>query len=36
MQQYLSQKFQSEGHHGFLDKLDITFIGKTDFSDPNK
>ena len=30
MQQHLFQHFGSEGHHGFLDKVDTTFIDKTD------
>ena len=36
MQQHLFKHFNSEGHHCFLDKISITFIDKTDSSEPLK
>ena len=36
MQQHVFKHFNSERHHCFLDKISITFIDKTDPSDPLK
>ena len=36
MQQYISEHFNSEGHYCFLDAISITFIDKTDHSEPLK
>ena len=34
--QHLFERFNSEGHHCFLDKISITFTDKTDPSEPLK
>ena len=34
MQQYLFKHFSEEGHHGFLENVSITLVGKTDPSNP--
>ena len=34
MQTYVFEYFSSEGHNGFLEDCEITFIDKTDNSDP--
>ena len=36
MQEYLFEHFNEEGHHGFLEDVSITFIDKTDLSEPLK
>ena len=36
MQKYLFEHFDSEGYHCFLDEISITFIDKTDPSEPLK
>ena len=34
MQEHLSRHFSSLGHNGFLNDISVTFIDKTDSSDP--
>ena len=34
MQEHLFEHFNEEGHHGFLEDVSITFIDKTDPSEP--
>ena len=36
MQDHLFEHFNEEGHHGLLENVSITFIDKTDPSDPLK
>ena len=36
MQEHLFKHFLSPGHNGFLNNVSITFINKTDLSDPLK
>ena len=36
MQEHLFEHFNEEGHHGFLEDVSITFIDKTDPSEPLK
>ena len=36
MQEHLFQHFSSPGHNGFLNDVSVTFIEKTDPSDPLK
>ena len=36
MQEHLFRHFSSPGHHGFLNDVSVTFIDKTDPSDPLK
>ena len=36
IQRHLFEHFHSEGHHCFLDKISVTFIDKTDPSEPLK
>ena len=36
MQQHIFEHFNSEGHTGFLEKVPVTFIDKTDLQNPAK